>query len=98
MERWIKNIAGTIPHTNKTVNIELEGRNLIVTGPNGSGKTSMLKSVYDKLILYTLNKEWIDVKANEQQIELWKSYITDHLIGSDQRLMRNGKLRNFDPI
>jgi len=46
MEKWIKSIKGTIPHTNKTVDIELDGKNLIVTGGNGSGKTSFLKSLY----------------------------------------------------
>jgi len=46
MEKWIKSIKGTIPYTNKTVDIELNGKNLIVTGANGSGKTSLLKSLY----------------------------------------------------
>ena len=32
MEKWIKNIKGEIPYTNKTVDIELNGKNLIVTG------------------------------------------------------------------
>jgi AAA15 family ATPase/GTPase len=49
MERWIKSITGTIPHTNTTVSIDLEGKNLIVTGANGSGKTSFLNEVYAKL-------------------------------------------------
>jgi predicted ATPase len=48
MEKWIKNISGTIPHTNKMVDIELEGKNLIITGANGSGKTSFLRAVYEK--------------------------------------------------
>jgi predicted ATP-binding protein involved in virulence len=42
MDKWIKNISGKIPHTNKVVNIDLDGKNLIVTGANGSGKTSFL--------------------------------------------------------
>ncbi|MDR1594348.1 MAG: hypothetical protein LBS43_07695 [Prevotellaceae bacterium] len=46
MEKWIKSINGKIPYTNKLVNIELDGKNLIVTGANGSGKTSLLKAVY----------------------------------------------------
>jgi predicted ATP-binding protein involved in virulence len=49
MEKWIKNISGEIPHTHKTVNIDLDGKNLILTGANGSGKTSFLKAVYEKV-------------------------------------------------
>jgi AAA15 family ATPase/GTPase len=57
MGKWIKNIAGVIPHTNKSVQIDLDGRNLIVTGANGSGKTSFLKAVYDKVHLLVAQKE-----------------------------------------
>ena len=46
MEKWIKSIKGTIPHTNRTVDFELNGRNLIVTGANGSGKTSFVRTLY----------------------------------------------------
>jgi len=49
MEKWIKSIKGTIPHTNRTVDIELNGRNLIVTGANGSGKTSFVRALYDMI-------------------------------------------------
>jgi AAA15 family ATPase/GTPase len=52
MVKWIQNISGVIPHTNKTVSIALNGRNLIVTGANGSGKTSFLKALYEKVCLY----------------------------------------------
>jgi ABC-type Mn2+/Zn2+ transport system ATPase subunit len=48
MKKWIKNISGEIPHTGRNVNIDLDGKNLIVTGTNGSGKTSFLKAVYEK--------------------------------------------------
>ena len=49
MEKWIRSIKGTIPHTNKTVDIELNGKNLIVTGANGSGKTSFVRVLYDMI-------------------------------------------------
>jgi predicted ATPase len=56
VEKWIKNIVGVIPHTNKSVRIDLDGRNLIVTGANGSGKTSFLKDVYDKASVVQIAK------------------------------------------
>jgi len=45
----IKRITGTIPHTYKKVDIELNGKNLIVTGANGSGKTSFAKALYEAI-------------------------------------------------
>jgi AAA15 family ATPase/GTPase len=51
MEKWIKNIKGIIPYTNKTVDIELNGKNLIVAGANGSGKTSFLRTLYELLVI-----------------------------------------------
>ncbi|MDR2144875.1 MAG: ATP-binding protein [Tannerella sp.] len=50
MEKWIKHISGTIPYTHKTVDIDLDGKNLIVTGANGSGKTSFVKSAYNQIL------------------------------------------------
>ncbi|MDR0909366.1 MAG: AAA family ATPase [Spirochaetaceae bacterium] len=43
--KYIERITGEIPHTHKTVDIELKGKNLIVTGANGSGKTSLLQAI-----------------------------------------------------
>jgi predicted ATP-binding protein involved in virulence len=55
MEKCIKSIKGTIPHTNTSVDIELNGRNLIITGANGAGKTSLVKTLYE-LLFKLLNK------------------------------------------
>jgi predicted ATP-binding protein involved in virulence len=46
MEKWLKRISGTVPHTNKAVDIDINGRNLIVTGANGSGKTQFLTALH----------------------------------------------------
>jgi predicted ATP-binding protein involved in virulence len=49
MAKYIDRISGTIPHTNKTVDIPVNGNNLIITGGNGSGKSSFLKSAYENV-------------------------------------------------
>jgi ABC-type uncharacterized transport system fused permease/ATPase subunit len=41
MAGYIERITGTIPHTNKSVDIPLDGKSLFITGANGSGKTSL---------------------------------------------------------
>jgi AAA15 family ATPase/GTPase len=69
MEKWIKNISGIIPHTNNNINIELEGKNLIVTGANGSGKTSFLKAVYEKVDLLIAQKKGADLPQLKQSLK-----------------------------
>ena len=58
MKGYIKEISGIIPHTYKKVNIQLDGKNLIITGGNASGKTSFLRSAYDKTVLFIIDKKY----------------------------------------
>ncbi|MGS0680349.1 AAA family ATPase [Shewanella sp. 125m-7] len=46
----IKNIQGIIPFTEKQINIDLNGKNLIITGKNGCGKTQLLESIFEVLL------------------------------------------------
>lgn len=46
MAKFVKRIAGTIKNIDKYVDFELNGANLIITGSNGSGKTSFLKALH----------------------------------------------------
>ena len=66
MTGYIKRITGIIPNTNKTVDIPIEGKNLIITGGNGSGKTSFLRSLYDKAVLLIVNKKQADLSQLKQ--------------------------------
>lgn len=50
MKTYIQAIKGPVPHTNKEVDITLDGRSLIITGGNGSGKTSLLDAIHKNLI------------------------------------------------
>ncbi|QSX41516.1 AAA family ATPase [Shewanella cyperi] len=46
----IESIQGIIPFTDKKIKIELNGKNLIVTGKNGCGKTQLLESIFEVLL------------------------------------------------
>lgn len=46
----IENIQGIIPFTDKKINIDLNGKNLILTGKNGCGKTQLLESIFEVLL------------------------------------------------
>lgn len=50
MNGYIKAITGAVPHTMKVVDITLDGRNLIITGGNGSGKTSLLEKIKQRFV------------------------------------------------
>jgi len=56
MAGYIERITSIIPHIDKSVDIPLDGNNLIITGSNGSGKTSFLHSVYEKTVLLIVKK------------------------------------------
>jgi predicted ATP-binding protein involved in virulence len=68
MAGYIERITGTIPHTNKSVDIPLDGESLIITGGNGSGKTSFLRSMYDKTVLLIINKRQADLPRLKQDL------------------------------
>lgn len=48
-EIFVKTITTNIPYTKNEISINLNGKNLIITGSNGSGKTSLVNSIYKKL-------------------------------------------------
>jgi hypothetical protein len=49
-EIFVKTITTNIPYTKNEISINLNGKNLIITGSNGSGKTSLVNSIYKKLL------------------------------------------------
>lgn len=51
MIKHLLSISGAIPNSSRGISIPVGGKNLVVTGPNGSGKTSFLRGIYEKLNL-----------------------------------------------
>ncbi|MDR2898349.1 MAG: AAA family ATPase [Spirochaetaceae bacterium] len=68
MAGYIERITGIIPYTNKSVDIQLDGKNLIITGGNGSGKTSFLRAVSDKTVLFIVDKKQADLPDLKQKL------------------------------
>lgn len=78
------NISGDIPHADITnINIPLNGRNLIITGKNGSGKTSFLKKLNEKLSLH-FSKQIQRQQNHEQNLNYYQSQLKTHPQGSYQ--------------
>lgn len=64
-----------IPYSNKEVNIDVNGKTLILTGGNGCGKTQLLKLIYEKLkdsVIdrnnFSLAEVELQLKANQNQL------------------------------
>ena len=76
MEKYIHRIRGCIPNTHKTVDINLDGRNLIITGGNGSGKTCLLNELNSKVQLLIAEKQ----QANLESIKLQYQQQNDYLL------------------
>lgn len=73
-KRYLLNIEGTIPNTTKEVNINLNGKNLIITGSNGSGKTSFLREIHKKTDLLIVQKKQADLPSLQKNYENQKRH------------------------
>lgn len=74
MTGYILKIAGEMPYTNLPFEIDLGGKNLIVTGKNGAGKTSFLNKINDSINAVIRNKQ--DAQVLEQNLNTkihWES-------------------------
>lgn len=69
MNRYLNRITGTIPNTYKEIDIPPNGKNLIIIGGNGSGKTSLLKELHRKIELLIVNKKVADLPNTLQNLE-----------------------------
>ena len=76
MSGFIEHISGVIPYTNKSVDIPINGKNLIITGGNGSGKTSFLQNVYEKTVLLIVNKKQADLPTLKQGLQSFEKLLT----------------------
>jgi AAA15 family ATPase/GTPase len=95
MDRWIKNISGKIPHTDKSVSIDLDGKNLIVTGANGSGKTSFLKAVYEKTNLFFIQKK-TDLPEMKQRLTDWQRHYDNTQKGTEEHYDAKRKIQHYE--
>jgi predicted ATP-binding protein involved in virulence len=82
MAGYVERITGVIPHTNKSVDIPIDGKNLIITGGNGSGKTSFLRSVYEKTYLLIVDRKQADLPELRQSLQDQVMSLTRHTTGT----------------
>ena len=82
MNRYLNRITGIIPNTYKEIEIPLNGKNLIITGGNGSGKTSLLRELHRKTELFIVSKKMADLPQIEQYLQQNKSALLQQTKGT----------------
>tara|TARA_R110001606_G_scaffold9732_2_gene41759 strand:+ start:2988 stop:4244 length:1257 start_codon:yes stop_codon:yes gene_type:complete len=69
MSGYLKKIKTKIPFSNKEVDINVDGKTLILTGGNGCGKTQLIEFIFEKLIDAVVNRNNQTEKTIQQQLK-----------------------------
>lgn len=65
----INKINGRITNQNKEIEINLQGKNLLIVGGNGSGKTSFLKDIHKTIESSIIERRDINLKILKSQVK-----------------------------
>lgn len=95
MNRYVEKIDGLVPNTHKKIDIELNGRNLIITGGNGSGKTCFLRELNRKADLLIAQKKMADRSTIEKNINYYEESLKSRQKGTSQYDRDQKNLDNF---
>lgn len=68
MSGYLTKIKTKIPYSDKEVDIDLNGKTLILTGGNGCGKTQLLNYVYNKLVSRVIDKDNFTIPQLQRDI------------------------------
>lgn len=84
MSGYLTKIKTKIPYTDKEVDIEVNGKTLILTGGNGCGKTQLLNFIYSKLTNRIVERKNSTIQQLQRDLE---SY--DRAVESESPIGRN---------
>ncbi len=93
MSGYLSKIKTKIPHSDKDVDIDLNGRTLILTGGNGCGKTQLLNYVYNKLIARVVDRQNDTIQQLQRQIASIENALNEYGPASASY---DGLLRNLE--
>ncbi|MBS7472173.1 ATP-binding protein [Pseudomonas syringae] len=75
MDNKIININHFIPGTDRRARINLEGRNLILTGVNGCGKTRFLESLFEYIFNRIATRRHITIETAREHLRTYKNQL-----------------------
>ncbi|WP_156338085.1 AAA family ATPase, partial [Pseudomonas sp. MIACH] len=82
----IKSISGKIINSNKDVDIELNGKNLIIAGGNGSGKTSLVSAIHQTLTTQIIQQQIRNLSNYEGNIRTFTEALNQPNLDPAMRL------------
>lgn len=91
----IKSISGTIINSNKSIDIELNGQNLIIAGGNGSGKTSLLTAVFETLSVQITQQRLQQIPGIHADIKVLTDALNQPNIDEASRISHKQSLKAF---
>ncbi|MGB3600141.1 MAG: AAA family ATPase [Marinomonas sp.] len=96
MKKYIDTIETTVPYTQDRIKIDISGRDLIITGANGCGKTSLVDSIHKKLVDIVRSKKLDQVGKWESQIKQILQIKENATEGSSQYQQAKQQIENLD--
>lgn len=82
----IQSISGKIKNSNKDVDIELNGKNLIIAGGNGSGKTSLVSAIHQALTTQIIQQQIRNIPSYEGNIKTFTEALSQPNLNPAARL------------
>ena len=73
MSGYLTKIKTKIPYSDKVVDIDLDGKTLILTGGNGCGKTQLMKYLFTKLQQAIVEKKNYDIDQLHSNLGSYES-------------------------
>ncbi|MHC8382322.1 AAA family ATPase [Pseudomonas sp. LB3P14] len=96
MQQFIRSIVTTIPYTEQSITIMLNGKNLIVTGGNGTGKTSLITDIFKKANNIIANAEQENIANWRETVHAHKSQIHQFSEGSPNYLQYTNVIETYE--
>lgn len=94
MKKYITKIDAVLANTEKKVLIDLQGKNLIITGGNGCGKTQFLNQIFSSLNIIldpTKAKRYADLRRN---INTFQTALKSPNISTQARISHQSNIDN----
>lgn len=92
--KLINRVSGTIKNSNKDIDIPLNGKNLIIAGGNGSGKTSLALSIFQTLRIQIINGNLLNAAQYEKNIQIFENALKSPNLDKTDRINHEQSLKN----
>lgn len=93
--KYIHNISGKIQHLGYEINIDLNGKNLILVGANGVGKTSILNAIYESINI-ELGKNKSKIDSIKSTLDSYVDEMNKYPEGSNEYISKLDSIKYFE--